>query len=279
MPGIEIKKLMKRREYKFVFILMFMGAVLDFAVLCCNFYGKPLSSVFPAHCMTVLYNISRSPFRLVFGLYLPLCVGFMGVDTYSCDRQDGINNYILTRYNKKKYIWNKAFAIYIVTMLSVISIMLINLLLAVITFPVYGYNFEHIGQLPESLIFDDYGGFLTSLESKKPYAGLLIFAVFRGIFAGLLALLAYGISLVIKTNKYIVMASAFIAYQGMGVIGQIITKIMGKLGRTITFQNINMELPFVIYPDVTAFEYAAPYLLVLLIGTGLIFIGSKKEEL
>lgn len=279
MLGIEIKKLIKRREYKFIFILMFMGAVLDFAVLCYNFYGKPLSSVFPAYCMTVLYNVSRSPFRLVFVLYLPLCVGFMGVDTYLCDRHDGINNYILTRCNKKKYIWNKAFAIYIVTMLSVVSVILINLLLAVITFPVYGYRFDEIGQLPELLVLDNYGGIFTSLKIEKPYVGFLIFAVFRGIFAGLLALLAYGISLVIKTNKYIVIASAFIAYEGIGAFEQIITKITGKLGIAITFQNFNMELPLTIYPDATVFEYAAPYLIVLLIGIGLIYIGSKKEEL
>lgn len=279
MLGIEIKKLIKRREYKFIFILMFLGAVLDFAVLCYNFYGESLSSVFPAYIMTVLYNVSRSPFRLVFVLYLPLCVGFMGVDTYLCDRQDGINNYILTRCNRKKYIWNKALAIYIVTMLSVISVILINLLLAVSTFPVYGYDFGHIGQLPELLVLNNNSGFLDSLEIEKPYAGFLIFAVLRGVYAGLLALLAYGISLVIKINKYIVIASAFIVCEGIGVLGNLIRKITEKLGTAITFQNFDMELPLVIYPDVTLLEYATPYLFVLLLGIGLIFIGSRKEEL
>lgn len=279
MLNIEIKKLIKRREYKFIFILMFMGAVLDFAVLCYNFYGKSLSSVFSAYSMTVLYNVSRSPFRLVFGLYLPLCVGFMGADTYLCDRQDGINNYILTRCNRKKYIWNKALAIYIVTMLSVISIILINLLLAVITFPVYGYRLDELGQLPELIVLGEHGGFLDSLQIEKPYAGFLMFAVLRGVFAGLLALLAYGISLVIKINKYIVIASAFIVYEGIGVLGNIVGRITEKLGHTIAFQNFNMELPLTIYPDVTFFEYATPYLFVLLLGIGLIFIGSRKEEL
>lgn len=271
---IECKKLFKRTEYKLVFLLLCLAVITDFFVLCIDFYGANLSNVYSAYFMTVLYNVSRSPFRLVFVMYLPVCVGLMGGDSYAFDNYNGINTYIITRVNRFRYIWVKALAIFLVAVFALICSMMLSLILSQIAFLEYGYCM-HFGQLPDLIVNDSFekGIFLGKLQYTKPYFGLLIFIVLRGVYGGILALAGYGVSLVFKCNRYIVMAIPFVVFEMLSIGWDFINRNISSL----KYQT-DITIPLMVYPECSAVSYFIPFLVVVIIDLILIGIGSIKEE-
>ncbi len=270
MVLLEIKKIIKTKEYMVIFAIMYIFMIMDFIILCSMFYGKGLSEVYSAHNMNVMYNISRSPFRILYHILLPVCVGFMGCSTYAQDRKNKMNNYIITRTSRQKYIINKGISIFLVASLTVFLLLMINLLFAVIAFPIYGYNLHGVQM---NFIFADPHGtaLFGELQYENPYLGLCIFIALRALFAGILGLEAYGLSMFIR-NKYVNIFSAFIIHN----VFTFVENIFGEA--------LNMSLPIsmnvlVPYPDIGIIMFSLSFIINLIFAFVLIHMGVKKDEL
>lgn len=270
MVLLEIKKIIKTKEYRVIFAIMYIFMIMDFIILCSMFYGKGLSEVYSAHNMNVMYNISRSPFGILYHALLPVCVGLMGCSTYAQDRKNKMNNYIITRTSRQKYIINKGISIFLVASLTVFLLLMINVLFAVIAFPVYGYKL-HGAQM--NFIFTDFYGtaLFGELQYENPYLGLCIFIALRALFAGIIGLEAYGLSMFIR-NKYVNIFSAFIIHNVFTFV------------EIIFADAVNISLPlsmnvFAPYPNMGVIMYFSSFMINLIFAFVLIHIGVKKDEL
>lgn len=266
----EIKKILKTKEYRVIFAVMYICMLADFLILCSMFYGKGLTEVYSAYEMNVMHNISRSVFRVPFVLLLPVCVGFMGCSTYAQDRTNRMNNYIITRTSRRSYIIKKAVSVFLVAAVTVFLLLIMNLLLAVIAFPIYG-NILEGAQLNFLFTIDDSLRLFGETEYANPYLGLCMFMVFRSVFAGILGIEAYGCSMFIK-NKYINIFSPFILHNMLGFVSFMAGKLIGK----------SLPLPmdaFSLYPYNNFVMYVLPFVFNFVFAALLIYRGTKKDEI
>lgn len=284
MLSLEIKKIIKRREYVFFFFVMFLGVIFDFVINCYNCYGEALTELYPASVMTVLDNISRAPFRTVFVIFLPFISCIVASDTFLCDSQSGINNYILSRVSRKKYIKNKAIAIFCVVSLTIFFVLCISIILSCIAFPMYGYT-QHGVLLPLELLDDTKHNqsLLWKLRIFEPYINLIIWAFVRSIIGGIFAILSYGISFIKGINRYVVLFSSFLIYNALSLVQNwgetylishkmydtFIAEIVKGLGGGLLMLNPRMSL----------FSYILGIAILLVPAIIMIYIGTKKEEI
>lgn len=271
MLSLEIKKIINRMEFWFFAVAMLIGSTFDVLINCKNFMGSKLTEVYPAYSMTVLDNVSRSPFRIVYVIFLPFIVCIMASDTYLNDKNTGMNNFILTRVNRKKYIWNKALAIALLVFLVIEVNLAINYICCRIAFPAYGYRVN--GEvLPFDLVSNvGYGDrVLDRFALYNPYANLLIWSLLRGAEGVTFALLAYGLSFVKGVNRYKILFSSFVIYNMLEI--------------ALLYAETYVSVPNIIgnflmmNPRCSLIEYVIEMLLFLCVIVGLIMIGARSEE-
>lgn len=283
MLRLEAKKILRRNEFKFVAILMFLSVIIDFIVLCYNYYGSNLSSIYSAHTMTVMDNISREPFRVIFTLVLPLVASIIASDMYLSDKNAQINTYIITRVNRKTYIKNQLAAIFIVVSGLTFMMLLLSLLLCVIAFPIYG-NTLHGAVMPYELIqyqskTDTYL-FLARLRLFHPYINIIFFIVTRSVFAGIFALLSYSISFISRVNKYIVFVFSFVIYSIITISEALIERELFSLNLENTWLvNLVYSGILSLNPVGNIFTYFKDIIIFLLLFLVFIIIGLRKEEI
>lgn len=277
MLVLEIKKLFKRKQYVIMLFIMCTVVCLDLLVKCKYFYGQGVANVFPAYQLVILESAYMSRFGIFFAMFLPLMVGFMGVDSHVCDVKDGIDSCIMTRVNRIQYLKNKAKALFLVVFATVGVVLLVGVLLVIVVFPLYGYKLNG-GQLPEVIIdkawYDGY--FLGYLKYRMPYVGLFIFIILRSLYAGVLALFGFGVSLCVPRMKYISIAAPFVVYTGAEMLQLLAEKYLG-----IVLPFIGTTYPLQTYPHVSFGSYIMPFVLFLglFIVTFSIGVGIKREDL
>lgn len=278
----EIKKLVKRKEYIFFFMIMFFAVIFDFLINCINLYGERLSNLYPAYVMTVLDNISRAPFRVVFTLFLPLVVCVAASDTYLLDTKAGINNYIVTRVNRSRYIKTKALAIFLVVFFTIMLNILLSIALNATTFPLYGYK-SHWQIMPYMLTSEyEFGTeLLGKLRFYHPYINICLWGMLRAFVGATFALFAYGVSFIKKISRYIVLISSFVVYHLISVAEMNFESFLFDIdmNHSIWRDFLGFCVMLNVNPRVGIVQYIYPIILFLIIAIMLIKRGIKKEEL
>jgi hypothetical protein len=274
----EIKKIIKRREFIFAALLMLFTVFVDFLVNCYNYFGSNMSVLYPAYIMTALDNISREPLRVIFTTALPLLSAIIASDTYLSDKNQQINTYIITRINKRHYIKTQAAAVFLVPFFLTISVLLLNLLLCIIAFPLYGYELHGI-LIPLDLVRVNNDNLFYELSIYHPYINLIFFIVMRGILAGVFALLAYGVSFISRINKYVVYVSSLIIFAVIELLESMAEQMLFRIGKE------ESPIRFLLYSGIfnmnpvgNIFSYLKDILLYTLAAIILIYIGIRKEE-
>lgn len=282
MVKLEIQKITKRNSYKFVAILYILVSVIDALTNMYSYYGKGLSEVYPAYTMSVLNNVSRSPFRIIYVVMLPIVVSAIASDMYTYDRDNKINNIIFVRVNKAKYIWSQAAAIFISVSSLILFSLLLNLIICLVAFPAYGnmmYDMWLPGYLvhiqkPEYIEYELFGVFRFS----HPYLNLLFFIFMRSIIAGVFAVLSYAVAAAIKINRYVVFVISFFIFNivefGESIAEQLLLKAQETNLVKIVYSGLLELNPM--GNIVTYFKDIILYLLLAVITT---YIGTRKEEL
>lgn len=284
MLTLEIKKIIKRREFLFVTGLMFISVIVDYLVNCYNYYGSYKTMLYPAYNMTILDNVSRSPYCIVFMLALPLVASIAASDMYCTDAAMNINSYIITRIDKKTYVKYQALAIYITVFTITCLMLFLNLLLCVATFPIKGYSLNRF-IMPYDLVLYNAGSFnsgtfLYDLQLAHPYINIIFFILMRGFIAGIFSLLAYGVSFFRFANKYVVFVSSFVIYNIIEVGEYILERVVWKLNMQESWiSNLCYSGVLQLNPNGNVYTYFKDFIIYLIFAVILIFWGRKQEDI
>lgn len=206
----EIIKIVRRKQFKIVFFILFFSAILDFLVTCKNYYGIELSWVRSAYECTLLKNNVKMFTRQFFTTLFPLVVSIIASDIYYEEYSLGINNFIFTRVSKIRNVRTKIFSIVIVVFFTVCIPLLVNFALTLTAFPIQGYYAKNTSYLTLTIRQSD--RILSYMEIYHPYLNILIYIIIRSILGVTMALVSFSISLIHKFNRYIILFSGMIFY-------------------------------------------------------------------
>lgn len=222
---LELKKIIRRKEFKLVFIVIWAAIFLDFLLTCREYYGANLSNVMSAFNGTIITNVVKTALEPIVGILLPLTVGIIYSDSYLEEDTWGVSNFINTRISKKNNIIAKSIAISIISFSIIFIPLLANEILAIIAFPIQGYNTFGAPDY-KLLCYIDYDKVLPELQLYYPYINILLFIFIRALYGVAFALLSFGVSFLYKVNKYITVLSAFIINTFMIVVLNSISKVL-----------------------------------------------------
>ncbi|WP_102401895.1 hypothetical protein [Haloimpatiens massiliensis] len=221
---LEICKCIKRTEFKIAFSAVFCAVFLDYAILCKGYYGAALSKVMSAYDGIILTNLVKTPLSPIVGILLPLTVSFIYSDSYLQERNWGLSNFINTRISKNKYILAKAIAIAIVSFFIIFIPLIMNMLLAIIAFPIQGHNTFGLPDY-KKLSYIDPGIILNRLKTYYPYINIFIFIIIRSLFASSFALISFGMSFLNRINKYLVILSSMV----INILFMVSTDVLSRI--------------------------------------------------
>ena len=282
---LEIKKIIRRKEFKIISAVCLAAVILDFLTNCYNAYGGRLTAVRPAYVMTVLDNYSKSPFRLVFEILLPLLITVAASDMYYSDYSKQINTYILSRVSRRTYIISQAMAVFVVTFGIVFVSVLLSIALSLVAFPMNGYKTLSTRSL-ENMIALEFGNppdgemMLYDLYMYHPYLNLLAGSLLRALAGGVFALLAYGFSFLRNVNRYMVFFSAFILFNVIDILYGIADSIAYSYNRSMLHLGGYLGICLLDKnPNITTFSYFVGQTAYIILAVMMIKHGIRKEEL
>lgn len=262
---VELKKCFNRKEFKIIFIVIIGAILLDFFLLCKEYYGEHLSYVMPAYNGTIITNIVKSPLEPIISILLPLTVSIIYSDSYLSEENMGIGNLIDTRVGRKTNIKSKVIAIIIISFFVVFIPLIINMILSLIAFPFNGYNTFGLPDYKRlSYVSDEIA--LGYMQIYYPYINLCIFIFIRSLYSVAFALLSFGISFYSKRNKYISILSAFIINMVFVMIFEIISRFfsLSKFSEIIgtSYLSVNPRGSFIFIIIILALYFCIDFILI-----------------
>ncbi len=270
----EIKKIVTRKEFMFVLLIFFLAVIGEFIYGCRMFRSSDLSDVISAYDATILSNNFNSPFGVFYGLLMPICVSIIA-STLACEeRRQRLLACIYTRENKRIYLRKQAEAVFIVAFCVVFVCLLVSLFLAVVTFPVQGYNTMSQTDYARLLAADD-EFILDYMYRIHPYINLAIFILIRSLFAGAFAFMAYGCSFLGKwMRKITIILVPFVFLVGIQLLFQIMKRLILQEDIQLYFSTNILAMNH--YGKIEVFPIL--WSLVMLIGIGGLIKGRRTED-
>ena len=206
----EIKKIVKRTQFKVVSLILFLDVIMDFFITCKHYYGSELTRIRSAHLCTILNNDVSNFTAMMFSILLPIVACIIASDIYYEEEDMGLTNMIYTRRKKREDIKAKLIAISVTVFMVVFLALMLNYVLACITFPKQGNHCENATYL--TLSDWDPDQILAYLRMYHPYLNLFIFIIIRCLAANAFAVLSFAFSLCYKKNRYVILLFAMIYY-------------------------------------------------------------------
>lgn len=262
----EMMKIIRRKQFIFVFTIFLLAALLDFLITCECYYGIELSWVRSAYVCNILHNSVGAFTAQFFTTLFPIMVCIGTSDVYYEENTLGMNNFILTRINKQKNIKIKIISLLLVTFLMIFIPLMVNLGLAFIAFPLQGHYCSNATYL--TLTQPENGRLLGYLEMFHPYLNIFVFIIIRCMVGCALSFFSFSLSVFCRMNRYMVLFSGMIYYVFCSCITGL-PIVCDSVINTDVFQ-INGYGSIWVIIGFIVFTY--------LMGGVLIHIGIKKEN-
>lgn len=208
---IEIKKLLYRRQFWTLLVLLLVTVFLDFVVTCHFYQEKKLTEIPSAYELMIINNY-ESPFTgMLFSSFLFFLIApMMGSDLFLEEIEKGIHNDLLTRTSRKQIAASKGVALMIVVFCAITFCLLISQILAVSAFPLQGNLTSKITY--NELMNPDKNRIFSYFQNYMPYMNSLIFIVIRGITGAAAAFLAFSLTMIPGIKKYILLLVPMLVY-------------------------------------------------------------------
>jgi hypothetical protein len=206
----EMKKIVYRREFAVVFAIFCFASIIDFLLTCAKYYGVEMSWIRSAYKCNILDNEIGMITGMFFSMLFPILICTGVSDVFCEESKKGILNYIYVRTSRRKNIRTKAAAVVIVSFFMTFIPLMVNLFLAVITFPLQGYYCRNAAYL--TLTVPEDGRVLAYLEMFYPYLNIFIYILLRSFIGTAFALVAFSLSLLQVCNQYVIKFSGMIYY-------------------------------------------------------------------
>lgn len=208
---IEIKKLLYRRQFWTLLVLLLVTVFLDFVVTCHFYQEKKLTEIPSAYELMIINNY-ESPFTgMLFSSFLFFLIApMMGSDLFLEEIEKGIHNDLLTRTSRKQIAASKGVTLMIVVFCAITFCLLISQILAVSAFPLQGNLTSKITY--NELMNPDKNRIFSYFQNYMPYMNSLIFIVIRGITGAAAAFLAFSLTMIPGIKKYILLLVPMLVY-------------------------------------------------------------------
>lgn len=249
----ELYNIIRRKELKLVFFLLFSASIIDFILICYTYKGYPIETVRAFYDEFFLISPHALVGKQLYVVLFPIIVSLIYSDSLVIESKNNINNYIYTRTRKSNHILAKVTVNFGVVFLCLFTCLFVNFILTKLTFPdisgsnLYGtpssilYSLEGLKNLSESsslYLIDK-----ISVYNKNIY--ILLIIILKSIAGGLLATLSLALSTILKKNRIISIFSVFILINLMLLIGHLLPQIF-SVDKFIDFENNSSILSYTI---------------------------------
>ncbi|WPX10112.1 hypothetical protein [Anaerocellum danielii] len=273
MLKYELKRLFSRKEFFIVMVIAFFYISVDFIYHSVMLINSPLFELPSAYQMWILYNKVGGQWGQVFVFFLiPLFAAIPYSDSYLEDKKTGVINFIVTRCDKRLYLFCKGIAVFFSGFIVVFTPLLIDQLLCLCLLPVYSPS-ENVVNHPTYNAYQ----FLSTVQFPKlhsinPYLHNLFYMLLNGVCAGVIALVSYSISFFRKMNRYLVVILVFLFYLIENIAGRLISS-----STTFSIFNYLYILPF--SSEITNYLYFLIFMLVLIfVSLFIIKLECSKDD-
>ena len=195
---MELKNCINQMEFKFIFSILWCISIGGFIINCFMYKNSYYQFLRAANENFILVSTSTRAIIIVLALFFPLLAMSIYSGSFKKEERSNLTQLIILRTSKKRYIWSKAIAIFIITFLSFLIPLLINQLLCYLTFPIEGFdnrwalpNYDLIRRYENTDLFDFF-------RIQYPFIYNLLYILIYSTLGGLIALLAYGVNFVQK---------------------------------------------------------------------------------
>lgn len=206
----EVKKIIYRKQFIIIFIVLLGAVMADFLITCKNYYGIELSRVRSAYKCGILTNEIGLFTKQFFGTLFPLIVCTAVADIFCVENAKGITNFIYSRTTTKKNILSKVAAVIVVSFFMIFIPLVINFFLTFTAFPMQGYYCTNASYL--TLTSPEEGRILGYLEMFYPYWNCMVYIFIRSILGCTLAVFSFSLSLLKYFNRYVILFSGMVYY-------------------------------------------------------------------
>jgi len=236
----ELKRLFSRKEFFIVMVIVFFYISVDFIYHSVMLINSPFFELPSAYQMWLLYNKVHGHWGQLFAYFLiPLFATVPYSDSYIEDKRAGVINFIITRCDKRLYLFCKGIVVFFSGFIVVFIPLFFDQLLCFCLLPVYSPS-ENVFNHPTYNAYQFLSTVqLSKLHSLNPYLHNLFYMLLNGICAGVIALVSYCVSFFRKMNRYLVVIFAFLFYLLENLIGRIVNS-----STTFSIFNYLVVLPY-----------------------------------
>lgn len=280
MISTQIKRIINQKEYLLVVQIMLTIEFLNMLFLLLSFRSEKMSNLYPAYSMMIIGSAANTPFKGLYSIILCMASSIMVASVVHNDDKLASTGALYNRIKKKKLIVTNSISVFIVSFFNVFLLLVYDLIISLIAFPMYGYNLpktQLLWGITEKHLFSD--KILGEFSRYSPYLNAVIFIILISILAAIFSLFTYGISFFIN-NKYVIMFVPLIVinmlspYMILNLLATIIhSSRLADIGNYMLFQG------FVINPGGRIEAFVINYFSYLVISILLIYMGGRKENI
>jgi hypothetical protein len=198
------KRLLSRVETRFAVTAVLIITVVAFVETCLHFIGSDVGAL-PSAAYGWAWNMDALQIQSmrVFAYFLIFIIAAsVFADNLLLDSKSGIVACIATRCSTPLYVAVNAILTFLGGFFVVLLPLAISQLLAFLVFPIEGTFAGHYNT--PVFFFEGDGNILfPSLYYNYPYINNMVFALYASLWAGIMALLSFALSLVIRKNRLI----------------------------------------------------------------------------
>ncbi len=273
---MQCKRLLSRTEVKFAFTTMLAIVLFSFAESCMLFYGSE-SNELPSAAYGWIGNMDNMQIQImhVFYFYLIFLVAAMAFgDSFFIDIKCGVSNAIAIRSTLRIYFTSTGLLAFIGGFLVVLIPLIVSQLLAFLVFPAIAAPNSFAGTI-NSPAFDSYSmmkntenSLFPALYVNFPYVNNLVFIFYASLWAGIMALMSFVVSLFTRKSRLVVLGAPTLVF-------------------LLAFFVLpsNLALPNYLYPSTLipqlspVFFFAAPLVMLAMLVTLIIFAAMDKKDI
>lgn len=240
---LEISNCINSFRFKVMFSALLLINIINFLMTCNNFFGLPSKVVDVGYIMGILRGTTPRSIFFFFLLTMPFIVCFIYSDSYYTDRKSGVHTSICMRGGRRNYIIAKLIVIGIISFVCVFFALFINEFLTFITFNNKGSSMQGVKIYEYENRYSDQE-FLSFIDIYKPILFKLILIFVNSLYASLIAMFAYslsliskarGISIIVSVSVVIYLLDILIAKLGLGMKFSMIMYQQGGPGNLLCF--------------------------------------------
>lgn len=227
----EFYNILKRKEIRFVFIILLSVSIVDFLGVCFTYKGYPIQNVRAFYDQFILITPYSLIGKQLYVILFPIIVSIIYSDSLIVESKNNINNYIYTRTNKTKHLLAKVISNFIAVFIIVFICLFINYILVRYTFPVIGGDNNYAVDTATLYSIDGmkslYNNDLTFTQKMSVYDQriyLITLIIVKSITGGIISTLSLALSTILNKSRIMSILTTFIALNIMIVFEQIIDK-------------------------------------------------------